>query len=150
MEREIETLLCEEIQSQLELLKGTDVNSEEYKKLVDGITRLTDKAVDLKKVSVEADETAQKMEFEREKFELEREKFEQEKAQNSADVELKIKQMEDSKKDRRIQNGIAIAGIAVPTFVTIWGTIKSIKFEQTGSITTIMGRGFINKLLPKK
>ena len=60
------------------------------------------------------------------------------------------KQMEEEKKDRWIKNGLAAAGIIIPTLVTIWGTVKSIKFEETGTITTIMGRGFINKLLPKK
>lgn len=54
------------------------------------------------------------------------------------------------KRDRLVRNGIAIAGIIIPTAVTIWGTCKSIEFEKEGTITTIMGRGFINKLLPKK
>lgn len=66
------------------------------------------------------------------------------------DSELKKSQAKDSKVDQRIRYGIDIAGIVLPIAVTIWGTVKSIKFEETGSITTIMGRGFINKLLPKK
>ena len=57
---------------------------------------------------------------------------------------------EDEKKDRVIRNTIAIAGIVVPSIITVWGTLKSIEFEKDGTITTIMGRGFINKLLPKK
>lgn len=52
--------------------------------------------------------------------------------------------------DRWVKNAIAIAGITIPTVVTVWGTLKSLKFEETGTVTTIMGRGFINKLLPKK
>ena len=57
---------------------------------------------------------------------------------------------EDEKRDRRIKNGITIAGIVIPSLITIWGTIKSLNFEKEGTVTTIMGRGFINKLLPKK
>ena len=57
---------------------------------------------------------------------------------------------EDEKRDRRIKNGITIAGIVIPSVITIWGTIKSLNFEKEGTVTTIMGRGFINKLLPKK
>ena len=57
---------------------------------------------------------------------------------------------EEERKDRLVKNGIAVAGIVIPTAVTIWGTLKSLKFEETGSVTTIMGRGFISKLLPKK
>ena len=56
----------------------------------------------------------------------------------------------DDKKDRLIKNCINVATILIPTAVTIWGTLKSFEFEKEGTITTIMGRGFINKLLPKK
>ena len=58
--------------------------------------------------------------------------------------------MEDEKKDRLIRNCISAAGIIIPSLLTIWGTFKTFKFEQEGTVTTIMGRGFINKLLPKK
>ena len=63
---------------------------------------------------------------------------------------LKEKQFEDEKKDRLIKNVISVAGIVLPLVVTIWGTKVSLKFEEEGTFTTIMGRGFINKLLPKK
>ena len=59
-------------------------------------------------------------------------------------------QLREEQKDRLVKNCIAAAGIIIPAGLTIWGTIKSIKFEETGTITTIIGRGFINKLLPKK
>ena len=29
-------------------------------------------------------------------------------------------------------------------------TLTSLKFEEEGTVTTIVGRGFVNKLLPKK
>lgn len=67
-----------------------------------------------------------------------------------SEIEDKNEIRKEDSKDRLIRNIIAAAGIVVPTLVTIWGTVKSIKFEETGSITTIMGRGFIQKLLPKK
>lgn len=59
-------------------------------------------------------------------------------------------QMREDQKDRLIKNILTGAGIVIPSLITIWGTVKSIKFEETGTITTIIGRGFINKLLPKK
>lgn len=67
-----------------------------------------------------------------------------------SESQLKLDSVNEDKKDRLIKNGIAIGGIVIPTVVTIWGTIKSLKFEEEGSVTTIVGRGFINKLLPKK
>ena len=73
----------------------------------------------------------------------EKERLENEKAE-------KALELEENRKDRWIKNGITVAGIVIPTVVTIWGTVKSFEFEKEGTITTIMGRGFINKLLPKK
>ena len=67
-----------------------------------------------------------------------------------AEKNEKIQEHEENRKERWVKNGIAIAGIVIPTAVTIWGTVKSFEFEKEGTITTIMGRGFINKLLPKK
>lgn len=63
---------------------------------------------------------------------------------------FKEQQMEDEKKDRLVKNLIGVAGVVLPLVVTIWGTKVSLKFEEEGTFTTIMGRGFINKLLPKK
>ena len=54
------------------------------------------------------------------------------------------------RRDRWVSHGIAVAGIVLPLIVTVWGTKASFKFENEGTVTTIMGRGFINKLLPKK
>lgn len=59
-------------------------------------------------------------------------------------------QMREEQKDRLIKNCIAVASIIVPVGLTVWGTIVSMKFEETGTITTAIGRGFISRLLPKK
>lgn len=56
----------------------------------------------------------------------------------------------EEKNDRIIKNCLTAAGILIPTVVTVWGTIVSLNFEKEGTITTGIGRGFINKLLPKK
>jgi len=64
--------------------------------------------------------------------------------------EDKIEQMEEEKLDRRIKNIIAGAGIAIPSLITIWGTLKSLKFEETGAVTTGAGREFMKRLFHKK
>ena len=69
---------------------------------------------------------------------------------NESEQTVKKLQLEDEKKDRLIKNILGAAGIILPLLVTIWGTKVSLKFEEEGTFTTIMGRGFINKLLPKK
>ena len=126
---EFENLLTEEIQAEIETLKGMELGSEPYKVAVDGITKLIDRSIDIEKYSAERKEKAEEKEFE---------------------VYWKERESAEEKKDRRIKDGIAIAGIVLPIIVTIWGTKASFKFEEEGTITTIMGRGFINKLLPKK
>ena len=121
----IEGLLHKEIADEFEILGKMDVGTDKYKTAVDGLSKLMDKAIELDKLNVEHNN----QEFE---------------------IDFKERQAAEEKKDRMAKNGIAVAGIVIPSLLTIWGTIKSIKFEQEGTITTIMGRGFINKLLPKK
>lgn len=122
-------LLSDEIKSELEELKKMEVGTEQYKTAVDGITKLADRVIEIEKL--EAD-------------------IEEKRNTRLCDLEFKEKQLQEEKKDRWIRNGIAAAGIAIPSIITIWGTVKSFQFEKEGTITTIMGRGFINKLLPKK
>ena len=69
---------------------------------------------------------------------------------NRSEQVFRDQQQKDEKKDRLIRNIIAAASVVIPTLVTVWGTKKSFEFEKEGTITTIMGRGFIQKLLPKK
>lgn len=124
-----EKKLYDEINAEFEDLSKMALGTEEYKVTVDGLTKLMDRAIDMKK------------------FETEHvERIENQKMDNY----LKQKQMEEDRRDRLIKNGISITGIVIPSLITIWGTVKSMEFEKEGTITTIIGRGFINKLLPKK
>lgn len=125
----IHRLLSEEIQSELEELKKMEVGSEDYKTTVDGLTKLVDRAIEMERIDMENQDKAENREI---------------------DNNFRLKQMEEERKDRFVKNCIAVAGIAIPSIITIWGTVKSIEFEKEGTITTIIGRGFINKLLPKK
>jgi hypothetical protein len=127
MENEI--LLHEEIVDEFKQLKGIEVGTEEYKVTVDGLTKLLDREIEIKKLELERIDK-----------------------QNTAEAEEKLRdeQMKREARDRWIRLGMDVAGIIIPVTVTIWGTVKSFEFEKEGSITTIMGRGFINKLLPKK
>ena len=125
----IETLLHEEIESEFECLDSLEVGTEQYKVTVDGIAKLVDRAIEIDKLNLEAEEKAKNRE---------------------KDSEFKQQQIEEEKKDRLIRNCISAAGVVIPSLLTIWGTLKTFKFEQEGTVTTIIGRGFINKLLPKK
>lgn len=125
----IDTLLKEEIQDEFEQLGNMAVGSDEYKVTVDGLAKLMDRAIEMKKFDTEVEEK---------------------RAQRNVENDLKVEELRDERRDRIVKNCIAVGGILIPTAVTIWGTRKSIEFEKEGTFTTIMGRGFINKLLPKK
>lgn len=125
----IETVLHEEIHNEFGELKKLEVGSEGYRTAVDGICKLLDRAIEYDKLDSECNDKSLNRGFEE---------------------DYKLQLAEDEKRDRRIKNIITIVGIAVPSVITIWGTIVSLNFEKEGTITTIMGRGFINKLLPKK
>lgn len=115
---ETRQLLDDRIQDELAYLGGIDASSEEYVKVVDGVTKLMDRAIELDKIGIED--------------------------------ARKAEQLDDERKDRIVKNVISAAGIILPIGAAIWGTVVSINFEKEGTITSLMGRGWINKLLPKK
>ena len=144
---DIETLLHEEIKSELETLGEMEVGTDEYKTVVDGLTKLIDRAIEMDKFNIDHEEKNSDREFEREQ---KLKQMEEERLDREFEREYKLKQVNDDKKDRLIKNILTGFGIVLPLTITIWGTNKSLKFEETGTVTTIMGRGFINKLLPNK
>ena len=155
---EFESKLLEEIDDEFNTLGQMEVGTDAYKVTVDGLTKLVDRAIEIRKVENAKDEKAESQKFDNElktkQFELDeklkRTELENKLNQMATDNSMKEKQAVDEAKDRLIKNCIATAGIVLPAMITIWGTLKSFQFEKDGSITTIMGRGFINKLLPKK
>ena len=125
----IKTLLEVEIEDQFDKLSEMEKGSDEYKATVDSTIKLTDRMIELEKLEDERLDKEQSRKF---------------------DSELKLSEVKEDRKDRIIKNCISVAGIVLPIIVTVWGTKTSLKFEEEGTITTSIGRGFINKLLPKK
>lgn len=124
--------LDEEIQSLLEDLQNVEHGSDEYKAKLDDVSKLIDKRNDIDKIELETAKQRLNEEIEQRKIEKEQE-------------------LNDyNKKQDIIKHAISIGSIVIPVFLTVWGTYKTLKFEETGTVTTIMGRGFVNKLIPKK
>lgn len=124
-----EKALHEEIVNGFANLDELEVGSDKRKQQVAELTALVDRAIEIDRLNMEHEEKVKTREIE---------------------TNFRNMQMAEERKDRIVKNCLTAAGIAIPTLVTIWGTIKSLRFEQEGTVTTIMGRGFINKLLPKK
>ena len=74
---------------------------------------------------------------------IEIEKLESSETQNE-------KQMEEDRKSRLVKNCIDVGSVVLPLAVTIWGAKASFKFEETGTITTSVGRKFIDKIISWK
>lgn len=125
----IKSLLNEEIKDQIENLSQETPGTEEHKIAVESLAKLLDKSIEMDKLDIEYQD----------KYEC-----------REAETELKQRQFEDERKDRRVKNILTGVSIIGGFGLTIWGTCKSLKFEEEGVVTSIVGRGFIQKLLPKK
>ena len=122
-------LLENEVENGFGKLNELEVGTEAHKAKVDELAKFIDRAIEIEKLGSDIDEKAKNRVFEN---------------------ALKLRQADEEKRDRLIKNCITAAGIVIPSAITVWGTLKTFKFEETGTITTTMGRGFINKLFTKK
>lgn len=115
----------EEVRDELEALSKIQVGSDSYEKAVNGVTKLTQTMIDLKKVETEAD----KMEIEQRKIDVEEAKVEME------------------KKDKKIKNAIAIGTTIITIGAGIWATKFSWLKEEGGTMTFTAGRKATDFLL---
>lgn len=74
---------------------------------------------------------------------IEIEKFEASETRNE-------EQMKEDRKSRIVKNCIDVGSVILPLAVTIWGAKASFKFEEEGTITTTVGRKFIDKIVSFK
>lgn len=124
----LKTTLQDEIQNELKEISKMEVGSDQHRTAVDSVTRLWDRMNESEKLEIEKKERAENREIE---------------------LDLKLQQMEEERKKRVIQNIIDVGGIVTTVGLTVWGTLKSLKFEETGTVTTMAGRNFISKLFRK-
>ena len=122
-------VLDDVIKQELETIKEMEEGTDEYKVTVDGVTKLMDKSIEMRKLANEK---------------------EQKEADRFHEQVLKQQQLADERKDRLVKNVITVVTFASGIVVTIWGTLKSLKFEETGTVTSTAGRKFIGSLFQKK
>lgn len=126
---ELKTLLMEEISSEIKDLNMEAIGTDRHKTAVESIGTLVQKVIELDKNEKELYKATYIADSER---------------YDSRD------RLDYEKKQNRVNNFILIGTTLLTVGVTVWGTLKTFEFEKEGTVTTIMGRGFINKLLPKK
>ena len=122
-------MLHEEIESQFDGLEGIEIGSEAYRNAVDGLSKLMDREIEISKLQAEREDKLES---------------------RAIETRLKNRQLMDDKTDKIIRNGLTAAGLVVTAGLTVWGTLKTFKFEETGTITSSIGRGFIQRLTPRK
>lgn len=125
----IDTMLRDELQREFENLKDMKSGTEEHKVGVDSLTKLLDRAIEMDKLEADVQEKAENREV---------------------DIDLKEKQMQEDKKDRIVKNCLTAVSLIASVGLTIWGSCKSWKFEETGTITSTAGREFMKKLFHMK
>lgn len=125
----IKNLLKEEIESEFRELEKIEVGSDKYKSAVDGLTKLVDRSIELEKIEAER-----------------KDKIESRYIEN----EIKLKQMADENKDRLVKNCLTSVSIGSGIVLTVWGALKSWEFEKEGTVTSTMGRMFMNCFRLKK
>ena len=117
-------------------LETTEAGSEQHKALVDAIAKLEDRSLEMQRIQIDAADKAKAREREFKNDVLEH--------------NLKCEQMSEDRVDRWVKNILTGLGIVSSAALAIWGTKKSFEFEKEGTITTIMGRGWVNRLFGKK
>lgn len=65
------------------------------------------------------------------------------------DVKLKSKQLTTEQKNELMRNGIAIGTFLISTTVSIFTIVKTFRFDEESSVTSTMGRGVLNGVVPK-
>lgn len=112
------TRLNGEIDTRFDDLESFDVSSKEYTDGVNNVTKLMDRAIEIKKIETTA-----------------------------AQAE---KQLKEDRKSRVVKNCIDVGSVVLPLAVTVWGACISWEFEKTDTVTTSIGKKFMEKLISKK
>ena len=125
----IETLLYDAMETDFNVMAEEELGSEKRRAAVDELTKLMDRAIEMEKVTNDC----------KDKKEIrENDRF------------IKMCQLSDDNRDRIVKNIMSAAGIVLPLIVTIWGTKVSMRFEKEDTFTTTAGRGFVQRLFPRK
>ena len=119
----LKTLLDDAVETGFAELDEMEVGSDEYSKTAETLIKMSDRIIAIDK---------QKAEEENQKI----------------DEKLRLKQMKQEQIDRYVKHGLTAVSVVGGLALTIWGALASWKYEETGTVTSLAGRKFVNNLLP--
>lgn len=123
---DIKSLLKKEIEAEFLELEKMQIGTDDYKTSVDGITKMIDKSIEISKIEADIDSKKEALDVE---------------------TDLELKKQKNEHFNKMIVNILSGASIVSGVALTIWGTYKTLKFEETGTVTTTAGRNFINSVV---
>ena len=147
MDEQLKTLLKEEIIYEFDQLRGFNVETAEYKSGIDNLVKLYDRAIEVDKAENERTDRLSQHESE---LEMKNRQIDEQINGRIEETALKREQFEEDRKDRIVKNVLTLLQIAIPTIVAVRMTYKTFEFEKEGTVTTIMGRNWIGRLIPRK
>lgn len=142
----IKEQLNNEIESEFEALNELEFGSDQHKIAVDGLTKLVDRAIEIRKLEKDYEAKKESREFDKEKFEAEQ----AEKTQ-SREFDNKL-QLDNAKNEKRFKWIKVVLDAAIPAASITTGlylALKSFRFEEYGTITSTVGKASINKSLSR-
>lgn len=135
-EKRIEELLEEELIEQIKALSELEPGSDKKSKAIEDLSKLYRVRIEENKTVWDADEKYNRRVLD--------EKL------NTKDSDFKSRQMTEQVKDRYFKVGVAAAELMIPLiFYGVWMN-KGFKFEETGTITSGVFKGLINRFRPTK
>lgn len=143
-------LLRDEIDRRIGELEEMEVGTDAYKATVDSLTKLIDRLNELDKADSQWSAVAMEDERQKAEIELKQKQYELEQKVHEDDEKFKAMQAVEERRKMIVNIVLTSLGIIIPTGVTIWGTCKSLKFEETGTYTSLVGRLFATKSVSKK
>lgn len=132
----LKTNLEETINTGLEQMNRLDVSSDEFKKGAGSLGTLMEHLENMEKTE---NEYSVKMEEIRSNDENKRE-----------DLELRKKQAKVDGRHKWGDKVLKVLDIAVPATITVVGTLLTFAFETDNTVTTQIGRDYLNRIVPKR
>ena len=123
----LKTLLDDAVETGFSGLDKMKVGSEEYNATAKQLVEMSDRIIKIEELEANV---------------------ENQKLVREIDEKLRLKQIKQEQIDRYVKHGLTAISVVGGLALTVWGALASWKYEETGTVTSLAGRKFVNNLLP--